>query len=188
MSYVAIIGNNATESTNRTLIQHLVDHVAEAGSIRVFEIRPLPAFRPSEDRTAPPQVQELIDAIAASDGVIIATPEYDHSIPAALKSALEWLSWSSEVMKGRPVMIMGASYGRLGTSRAQDHLRQILTSPWLRASVLPAEFLLGGSMQAFDDAGKLVDPSDAARLDAHFAEFQAFSKVIQETTAKGIVA
>lgn len=136
LKYVGIIGNNSTESTNRTLMHFIDRHFADQVDIEVFEIRPMPAFKATDDPTAPPEVQALIDAIAVSDGVIIATPEYDHTIPAALKSVLEWLSWSSEVMHGKPVMIVGASYGRLGTSRAQDHLRQILTSPWLRARVL----------------------------------------------------
>ena len=186
MRYVAIVGNNATTSTNRTLLQCIAKRHADQADFDIQEIRPLPAFKPSDDRTVPPpeQVQTLIDAIAASDGVIIATPEYNHSVPAPLKSALEWLSWSSEVMRGAPVMIVGAAYGRLGTSRAQQHLRDILTSPWLRARTLASEFLLGNSLQAFDEDGNLVDPADVAALDAHFAEFQAFARIIKDVNAK----
>lgn len=184
MRYVGIVGNNATASTNRTLLQFVATHFADTAEVELFEIRPLPAFKATDDTTAPPEVQALIDAIAASDGVIISTPEFDHTIPAALKSALEWLSWSSEVMRGKPVMIIGASYGRLGTSRAQDHLRQILTSPRLRARVLASEFLLGGSLQAFDEDGKLLGEKDITNLESAFNDFVEFSQIIKEIAVR----
>ncbi|MDJ1370491.1 NADPH-dependent FMN reductase [Gulosibacter molinativorax] len=184
MKYVGIIGNNSTESTNRTLMQYIARQFADQAEIVVFEIRPMPPFKASEDRTVPAEVQSLVDAIADSDGVIISTPEYDHTIPAALKSVLEWLSWSSEVMRDKPVMIVGASYGRLGTSRAQDHLRQILTSPWLRARILTSEFLLGGSQQAFDEEGNLTHETDVENLRTHFAEFKAFTEIMNEIELK----
>src|SRR5699024_9584455 len=93
--------------------------------------------------------------IEAADGVIIATPEYDHSVPAVLMNALEWLSYARHPFVGKPVMIVGASYGTLGTSRAQAHLRRILDSPELSARIMPSsEFLLGHSLQAFDEDGR----------------------------------
>ncbi|WP_257181731.1 NADPH-dependent FMN reductase [Corynebacterium cystitidis] len=190
MRFAGIIGNNATESTNRTLMHFIANHFQDRAEITCHEIRPLPAFKATGDRPAngtgdqgenqsvPVEVQEIINTIEASDGVIIATPEYNHTIPAPLKSLLEWLSWSSESMRGKPVMIVGASYGRLGTSRAQDHLRQILTSPLLRARVLPAEFLLSNSLSAFDESGALVSQADVEALEATFAEFEAFADII----------
>lgn len=165
MKYVGIVGNNSTVSTNRTLLHFIAKHFCDQAQIDVLEIRPLPAFKADDAGHPPTTVSALTSAIAVSDGVIIATPEYDHTIPAALKSTLEWLSWSSQVMKSRPVMVVGASHGRLGTSRAQDHLRQILHSPSLGARVLSDEFLLGGSRQAFDEEGNLVNPDDVARLE-----------------------
>lgn len=183
MKYVGIVGNNATTSTNRTLMQHIATRYADQAEFDVQEIRDIPAFTTvdhPEGSAAPPEAQALIDAIEGADGVIIATPEYNHSIPAPLKSALEWVSWCSTAMRGKAVMIVGASYGRLGTSRAQQHLRDILNSPRLRARVLGAEFLLGDSLQAFDDSGNLVKDTDAQALDAHFAEFTEFASVIKE--------
>lgn len=184
MRYVGIVGNNATTSTNRTLLHYIAKRYSDQAEFDVQEIRPLPAFKASDDEATPAEVQVLVDAIAGCDGVIIATPEYNHTIPAPLKSALEWLSWSGSVMRGMPVMIVGASYGRLGTSRAQQHLRDILTSPWLRARALASEYLLDGSLTAFDDNGDLVDPADVEALDSHFAEFQAFTQIIKDVNAK----
>ena len=72
-------------------------------------------------------------------------------------------------------MIVGASYGVLGTSRAQNHLRQILNAPELRVLVLPGrEFLLGHSLQAFDEEANLLVDEKVAQLESYFADFAAF--------------
>lgn len=87
----------------------------------------------------------------AADGVIIATPEHNHTTSAALKSTIEWLSYQIHPFDGKPVMIVGASYYQQGSSREQLHLRQILDSPGVNAMVLPGnEFLLGNAKKSFD--------------------------------------
>ena len=72
-----------------------------------------------------------------ADGVIIATPEHNHTVTAGLKSLLEWLSFKIHPLENKPVMIVGASYYDQGTSRAQLHLRQILDAPGVNALVMP---------------------------------------------------
>lgn len=79
---------------------------------------------------------EIADKIRAADGVLIGTPEYDHSIPAILVNALAWLSYGIFPLLNKPVMITEASYGTLGSSRAQLQLRQILNTPEIKANVL----------------------------------------------------
>lgn len=94
-----------------------------------------------------------------ADGVIIATPEHNHTVPAGLKSALEWLSFKIHPLENKPVMVVGASYYDQGTSRAQLHLRQILDAPGVNALVMPGnEFLLGKAKEAFDQEDRLIDP------------------------------
>ncbi len=95
----------------------------------------------------PESVLEIVAKIEEADGVIIGTPEYDHSIPAVLMSALAWLSYGIFPLLNKPVMITGASYGTLGSSRAQLQLRQILNAPEIKANVLPDEFLLSHSFK-----------------------------------------
>lgn len=175
MKLIGIVGSNADHSTNRTLLRFIQKHFSYKAEVEVFEIKGLPAFNEPKDKKAPLGIQELADKIEAADGVIISTPEYDHSIPAALKSVLEWLSYSVQPLVDKPVMITGASYGSLGSSRAQGHLRQILNSPELKARIMPsAEFLLGYSLQAFDEEGDLLDQEKVAELEDCFAEFQLF--------------
>lgn len=183
MKLVGIVGTNAKTSTNRQLLQYMQQHFADQVTIEIAEIADLPAFNEPEDRVAPAAVQTLSDQIKAADGVIFATPEYDHSIPAALKSAIEWLSYTTRPLINKPVMIVGASNGALGTSRAQAHLRQILEAPELKALVMPnVEYLLGHSLQAFDDQGNLTDHDKAAELADDVTAFLAFVTLTEKIT------
>lgn len=120
---------------------------------------------------------EIASKIRAADGVIIGTPEYDHSIPAVLMNALAWLSYGIFPLLNKPVMITGASYGTLGSSRAQLQLRQILNAPEIKANVLSNEFLLSHSLQASDSQGNLVDLETIQKLDAIFDDFRLFVKI-----------
>lgn len=185
MKYLAIVGTNSDVSTNRTLLQFMQKHFSKEAEIEVYEIKDLPAFMEPEDSDIPEKVAELSNKIKNADGVIIATPEYDHAIPAVLKSALEWISYTSQALTDKPVLIVGASHGTLGSSRAQAHLRQILDSPELAARIMPSsEFLLGKSQSAFDLSGNLIYMDKLSELEEIFREFVLFtditSKLLEE--------
>ncbi|APT18744.1 MULTISPECIES: NADPH-dependent FMN reductase [Amylolactobacillus] len=176
--FIAIVGSNADKSTNRTLLQFIKRHFADQAEIELVEIKDLPVFAKNSERTIPLYATQLANKIAESDGVIISTPEYDHSVPAALLNALAWLSYGVHPFVNKPVMITGASYGSLGSSRAQAHLRQVLDSPELMARVMPSsEYLLGHSLEAFDDEGNLKDPEKVKLLEGLFADFEAFVRI-----------
>lgn len=175
MKLVAIVGTNSDRSTNRKLLKFMQKHFSDKADIEVLEIKQLPAFNEPEDKLAPAEVQAFSEKILAADGVIISTPEYDHTIPAPLASALEWIAYTSRALINKPTMIVGASLGLLGTSRAQAHLRQILDAPELKVRVMPGtEFLLGHSEQVLDDDNHLNNPEKVAELEEHFSEFQNF--------------
>ena len=175
MKLVAIVGTNSDRSTNRKLLKFMQKHFSDKADIEVLEIKQLPAFNEPEDKLAPAEVQAFSEKILAADGVIISTPEYDHTIPAPLASALEWIAYTSRALINKPTMIVGASLGLLGTSRAQAHLRQILDAPELKARVMPGtEFLLGHSEQVLDDDNHLNNPEKVSELEEHFSEFQNF--------------
>jgi len=125
-----------------------------------------------------PQLVAINEKIVASDGVIIATPEYNHSIPSSLKSVLEWLSYELHPLDGKPVMILGASIDSQGSSRAQLHLRQILDAPGVNANVMPGyEFLLGNANKAFDENGRLKSDGTIDFLERCFLRFMRFAKI-----------
>ena len=121
---------------------------------------------------------EKIEQIENSDGVIFATPEYDHAPPAALSNALAWLTYGVYPFVSKPVLVTGASYGTLGSSRAQTQLRQMVRAPETRANVMPgADFLLNHSLQAFDEEGNLVDQEKVELLDALMKDFITYIDV-----------
>ena len=151
MKIVAIVGTNASFSYNRLLLNYMREHFSGQADIEVCEIRDIPMFNENVPDTDPDSVNYLSRAISNADGVVIGCPEHNHSVPSALKSVLEWLSYRQHPLNGKPVMIVGASYHPQGSSRAQIHLRQILDAPGVGARVLPGnEFLLGNVKQAFD--------------------------------------
>ncbi|MFW7394790.1 NADPH-dependent FMN reductase, partial [Vagococcus fluvialis] len=110
MKLVGIVGSNADISYNRTLLNYMAKEFKSLVEIEVLEIKDIPLFNQSDDQTMSEPIQKLSKKIEAADGVIIATPEHNRSIPAALKSVLEWLSFKIHPLEDKPVMIVGASY------------------------------------------------------------------------------
>ena len=173
--YVAIVGTNSDQSTNRKLLHFMKEYFSNEAEIEMIEIKDFPMFNKPDHDKLPDIVKEVAKKIEAADGVIISTPEYNHAVPAALMNALNWLSYNIYPFVDKPVMITGASYGTLGSSRAQGHLKQMLDSPELKARIMPSsEFLLSHSLQAFDEEGKLVDEEQIQKLHSLFNDFRHF--------------
>ncbi|ETY74948.1 flavin reductase [Lactiplantibacillus fabifermentans T30PCM01] len=172
---VGLVGNNAPKSYNRDLLKYLQTHFADQVQLDIAEISDIPLFNEANLETVPASVTKLADQLTAADGIIIATAEYDHAIPAALKSAIEWLSTVAHPFTTKPVMIVGASLGVQGTARAQDNLRQILNSPGVNAFVMPGyEFLLSNAPQQFDENGQLTNEKTIGFLNECFDHYQKF--------------
>ena len=181
MKFIGIVGTNAKHSYNRMLLQFMQTHFAKQAEIEILELTDVPMFNESEDQSNSPVIQLFNDKIMAADGVIIATPEHNHSIPSALKSIIEWLSFNLHPFDGKPVMIVGASYDVQGSSRAQLHLRQVLDAPGVNATVMPgSEFLLGRAQEAFDAEGNLKVEGTIDFLDSCFWRFMRFAKVANQ--------
>lgn len=178
MKFVGIVGTNAKKSYNRMLLTFMKTHFSEKAEIELLELTDVPMFNESDDQSDTPIIQSFNQKIMEADGVIIATPEHNHSIPSALKSILEWLSFNLHPFDGKPVMIVGASYDVQGSSRAQLHLRQILDAPGVNATVMPgSEFLLGRANHAFDENGNLKEERTIDFLESCFWRFLRFTEV-----------
>src|SRR5690606_15620561 len=126
MKIVGIVGSNADFSYNRLLLQFIARNFKKLIDVEVVDIQDIPMFNQSNDQTDSAPIQNLKNKILNADGVIIATPEYNHTIPSALQSVLEWLSFKIHPLDGKPVMIVWASYDVQGSSRSQLHLRTVL--------------------------------------------------------------
>ncbi|MBF6979139.1 NAD(P)H-dependent oxidoreductase [Tuanshanicoccus lijuaniae] len=178
MKIIGLVGTNAEQSYNRQLLQYIQRKFKNMFEMEIMEIKDLPLFNQDEpgDDIA---IRLLDNKIKRADGVIIATPEHNHTIPTALKSALEWLSFKVHPLENKPVMIVGASYYDQGSSRAQLHLRQILDAPGVNAYVLPGnEFLLGKVKEAFDEDGNLKEQRTIDFLESCLQNFVQYVNVI----------
>lgn len=181
MKLVAITGTNAKHSYNRKLLQFMAKYFAKKAQIDILDIDQVPMFNETDDQTNSVVIQNFNQKISEADGVIIATPEHNHTIPSSLNSLLEWLSFNIHPLDGKPVMIVGASYSEQGSSRAQLHLRQILDAPGVNATVMPGnEFLLGFAHKAFDEQGDLKDQKTVDFLETCFYRFVRFVTVANQ--------
>lgn len=184
MKFVGIVGSNADISYNRFLLNFIKRNYSDLFELDVVEIKDIPMFNQDDDQTDSYPIQQLNQKILAADGVIIATPEHNHTIPASLKSVLEWLSFKIHPLENKPVMIVGASYYDQGSSRAQLHLRQILDAPGVNAIVMPGnEFLLGRVKQAFDEKNNLTDPGTVDFLHSVLEKFVSFVRLVNRLEA-----
>lgn len=180
MKIVAIVGSNRKESFNKKLTLFIQRRYKEKAEIEILPIEKLPMYNQDDELTPPEIVTEIKNKVLQSDGVLIATPEYNHSIPAFLKNALDWFSRVDKVMVKKPVMIVGATPGVLGTVRAQVHLRQILNSPGIGALTLPGnEVFIGNINEKLDASGELIHESTIQFLDSVIDNFIEWAEKIK---------
>lgn len=185
LKLVAVVGTNAKLSYNRKLLYFMKHHFRYAAQLDIVEIKNLLPFAIDADETD--AVWQLKQKIQAADGVVFSTPEYDHAIPSALKNAIEWLTYHCQVLDHKPSMIVGVSYGKQASSRAQVQMRQTLMAPDCNACVLPGnEVLIGGAMQAFDSQGRLTNADDVANLEHCFMEFVNYATMIIKRTKEDL--
>jgi chromate reductase, NAD(P)H dehydrogenase (quinone) len=132
--------------------------VPAGATMETFDIAPIPLY--NEDVKAagfPSSVQDFRDRIAAADALLIVTPEYNYSIPGVLKNAIDWASRPpNQPFNEKPIAIMGASPGMLGSARAQYHLRQCFVFLNGRLVNKP-EVMIAAANTKFSEAGELTD-------------------------------
>lgn len=130
------------------------------------DLADVPAFNEDLESAPPRSVMSLKDEISRSDAVLIATPEYNGSVPGALKNALDWVSrpFATNALRNKPVAVVGASVGLFGAVGAQAELRKILNA--IGARVQDRDLPIAQAHEAFTADGRLRDPRLAARLRA----------------------
>ena len=158
LNVLSISGSLRRDSLNTAALRAAQVLAPDAMRIEIFDLSAIPLYNEDvREQGQPEPVAEFRGRIAAADAVLIATPEYNYSVPGVLKNAIDWASRPPEQpFDGKPVAILGASPGRLGTARAQYHLRQ--TFVFLNAFVLNRpEVMIAGAHTLFDAAGTLTD-------------------------------
>ena len=125
MKFAAISGSIDKGSYNTKLLMFMANRFRNMADINILDISQVPMFNESDDQTDSEIIQYLAAKIGNSDGVIIATPEHDHTTTAALKNIIEWMSYKIHPFEGKPVLLVGASWTDQGSSRAQLDVRQM---------------------------------------------------------------
>jgi NAD(P)H-dependent FMN reductase len=176
---IGISGSLRRGSFNSALLRAAAAAVPADVELRIESIRGIPLYDGDEEHASgiPPVVQALKDAIAAADGLLIATPEYNNSVPGVLKNAVDWLTRPANdiprVFRGKPVALIGASAGGFGTILSQNAwlpvLRTLGTRPWFGGRLLVSR-----ASKVFDGDGALIDAAVNEQLTAFFAGFVEF--------------
>lgn len=145
-------------SYNRALLRAAAEVVPSEATLEIVDLSPIPPFNADLESDMPAPVKDFKARIRAADAILIATPEYNYSIPGVLKNAIDWASrpYGDNAFERKPVAIMSASTGMLGGARAQYHLRQSFLFLNMYAVQRPEVFVTFAP-QKFDENGKLLD-------------------------------
>jgi chromate reductase len=155
---VGFAGSLRRGSYNRALLRAATELAPSALHIVIHELEGIPMYNADiEMAGVPPSVVQLRDAVRQADGLLIATPEYNHGIPGVLKNTIDWLSRPprDSALNGKVAAVLGASPGMTGTARGQSQLRQafVFTDTY---ALLQPEVLVGRAHEKFDPNGRLV--------------------------------
>jgi chromate reductase len=158
LRFAGISGSLRKDSLNTALLTAVQSLLPDEVEFSVVNIGNLPLFNSDLESEGPVEVvQAFKKELSAADALVIASPEYNYSIPGVLKNALDWASRGKDSpLLNKPVAIMGASPGQLGTARMQMHLRQVFLFNNMRPVVKP-EVFIGLAKTKFDSAGTLTD-------------------------------
>ena len=164
---LGISGSLRKASANTAILKALVETVADKATLEIFPLHDLPLYNQDIDvEPWPPAVTALRDAIAAADGVIISSPEYNYGMSGVLKNALDWASrpYGKARLTGKPVLTVTASVASTGGVRAQLQLNETLTAI-AALVVLRPQSVIGSALQKMTD-GKFTDEASLKFLNA----------------------
>ena len=162
---LGLAGSLRKASYNRALIRAAAELAPPDARVESYELDGIPPFNEDLEPSPPAAVLELKRRIRAADALLIATPEYNYSIPGVLKNAIDWASrpYGDSAWAGKPAALLGATPGALGTARAQYHLRQVCV--FLDVHVLNRpEVLIAQAHEHFDAQGRLTDEPTRERV------------------------
>ena len=184
MHILGISGSLRTGSYNTKALKAAQSLVPAGVELYIYTLHDIPLYNADvENEGIPASVESFREAVVAADAVLICTPEYNYSVSGVLKNALDWLSRSGgKPLEGKPVAVMGASPGRLGTVRAQYHLRQVLVH--FEACVLnKPEVMIAKAHEAFDENGSFANEQTAAIVQRQLQALVDFAGLLERGKA-----
>lgn len=176
MRVLGISGSLRRDSLNTRLLQASADLLPAGWELERFEaLAQVPPYSEDDEASPPPAVRALKDAVARADALLIATPEYNGSLPGQLKNALDWVSRprASTPLAGKPAAVIGASMGLFGAVWAQAELRKVLGT--IGARVFDAELPVSQAHEALDEQGLPREPEMRERLGEILSDLAAMA-------------
>ncbi len=179
---VGIAGSLRKASFNAGLLRAAAQRMPDGASLDIVSIRNVPLYNGDEEAAngIPGAVAALKEAVAQADALLIATPEYNNSIPGVLKNAIDWITRPprdmAKVVRGKPVAVIGATPGGMGTVLAQAAwlpVMRTLGMRWYSGGLL----YVSGARNLFDETGELTDRELSDRLQKYLAGFVSFVDV-----------
>ena len=165
LSILGFAGSLRQGSYNKAILRAAQEMVPSEAKLEIFDLEGIPPFNQDLESQPAEKVTEFKAAVRAADALLIATPEYNYSMSGVLKNALDSASrpYGDNALDGKPVAIMGASMGMLGTARAQYHLRQSCVFLNMYPLNRP-EVMVPFAQEKIDDQGRLTDPATRKKI------------------------
>jgi chromate reductase len=176
LSILGFAGSLRQGSFNRALLRSAAELAPAGMAMEIFDLADIPLYNGDVEAGGdPPGVARLKAAIAAADGVLMVTPEYNHGVPGVMKNAVDWASRppGGAPLGGKPVGIIGASLGGTGTARGQSQLRQAFEFTDSYCMPQP-ELLVARAHEKFDSLGNLSDAETGRYLVRYLTAFAAW--------------
>jgi len=165
MTILGFAGSLRKGSYNKALLRTAAELMPKGAKLEAFDLEGIPPFNQDQENRMPQKVKQFKAKIRAADAILIATPEYNYSIPGVLKNAIDWASrpYGDNSFEGKPVAVMSASPGMLGGARAQYHLRQVFVFLDMRPLNKP-EVMVTFADEKIDENGKIIDKATKGKI------------------------
>lgn len=179
MEILGISGSLRKASYNTAALNAAKSLLPTGVTLKQFDISSIPLYNEDiREKGFPDIVQQLRDSITKSDALLIVTPEYNYSVPGVLKNVIDWASRPpNQPFDRKPIGIMGASPGMLGSSRAQYHMRQMFI--FLNGMIMNTpEVMISSAHTKFDDKGNLIDQSTKDMIQKYMFALVEWAKLL----------
>lgn len=178
LNIAVIVGSNRKDSINRKFAQALAKLGEGKATFNFIDISQLPIFNEDLEKDAPAEALAFGEAVGKNNAILMVTPEYNRSIPALLKNAIDW--GSRKAGQGawkRPIAITGTTPGAIGTAAVQQHLRAVMGD--IGGSVLPGEVYFTYKDGIFDDAHNITNEDTKKFLSGYVDRFLTFAEKLK---------
>ncbi len=181
VTILGFAGSLRKESYNKALLRAAKELLPADAKLEIFDLEGIPPFNQDQESTPPEKVKEFKSKIKAADAILIATPEYNYSIPGVLKNAIDWASrpYGDNAFEDKPVAVMSASIGMLGGARAQYQLRQTFVFLNMHPINRP-EVIVPSAFEKIDENGQLKDETSREFIKELLEELVAWTKKLKK--------